>query len=71
MHESRYVRERQGLSVGTPKELFSDTALIENAGLEVPVTCYLANGLKPLFDIDTDYKVDDFCEKLIGLLQNK
>ena len=59
------------LSVGTPKELFSDTALIENAGLEVPVTCYLANGLKPLFDIDTDYKVDDFCEKLIGLLQNK
>ena len=57
------------LAVGTPKQLFSDAALIENAGLEVPVTCYLANELKPLVDIDTDYKVDDFVEKLASSLR--
>ena len=57
------------LAVGEPKELFSDTALIENAGLEVPVTCYLAKELKPLLNIDTDYKVDDFCEKLASSLR--
>ena len=56
------------LAVGTPKELFSNAALIESAGLEVPVTCYLANELKPLVDIDTDYKVDDFVDKLVDRL---
>ena len=56
------------LAVGTPKELFSNADLIEQAGLEVPVTCYLANELKPLVDIDTDFTVDDFVDKIVDRL---
>jgi len=57
------------LATGTPGELFSEAALIEAAGLEVPVTCYLVNELKPLFSIDCNYKTDDFVEQVIKFLK--
>lgn len=59
------------ISVGTPKELFSDSSLIEKTGLEVPVTAYLTEGLKKRgILIDTDYTLEDFTEKLLYSLKN-
>lgn len=59
------------IAVGKPRQLFSDAALIEQAGLEVPVTCYLANELKPLINVDTDYKADDFADKIAALIRRQ
>ncbi|MBP5177128.1 MAG: ATP-binding cassette domain-containing protein, partial [Clostridia bacterium] len=59
------------VAVGEPKELFSDVSLIEKAGLEVPVTCYLKNELSALCDIDTDYRADDFVEKTTDALERR
>ena len=56
---------------GEPKKLFSDRALIERAGLEVPVTCYLTEELKPLADIRSDYKAENFTNALIDIIKNK
>ena len=58
------------VAVGTPKELFSDAELIERAGLEVPVTCYLTNKLKGLCEIDSDFKADDFARKTAEKIRN-
>lgn len=59
------------VAVGTPKELFSDAELIERAGLEVPVTCYLTNKLKGLCEIDSDFKADDFARKTAEKIRNQ
>lgn len=59
------------ISVGTPKELFSDSSLIKKTGLEVPVTAYLTEELKKNgILIDTDYTLEDFTEKLLYSLKN-
>ncbi len=58
--------------VGTPKQLFSDQALITECGLEVPVTAYLTNELsKNGIILDTDFTTDDFCEKLANAIKNQ
>ena len=60
------------IASGTPKELFSDRELIEKAGLDVPVTAYLKDELSPcLDDLDTDFKIADFAEKLAKKLNSK
>ncbi len=60
------------IASGTPKELFSDRELIEKAGLDVPVTAYLKDELSPcLDDLDTDFKIADFAEKLAQKLNSK
>lgn len=57
--------------IGTPKELFSVHSLIEDCGLEVPVTAYLQEELSLRgVNIDTDYSLDDFSEKLIAYLKS-
>lgn len=48
---------------GKTRDLFSHPELIEQAGLELPVTAYLIRELK-LDDLDCDYTIDDFCGKL-------
>ena len=58
-------------AVGTPEELFSDSALIEGAGLEVPVTCYLKNNLAPFVKAQGNYKADDFCKEIADILLRK
>lgn len=57
------------VAVGTPKELFSDIDLIVNSGLDVPVTRYLENELKDLATIDSNYKIDDFVDKLSDIIK--
>ena len=60
------------IASGTPKELFSNRELIEKAGLDVPVTAYLKDELSPLLDdLDTDFKIADFAEKLAKKLGAK
>ncbi len=57
--------------IGTPKELFGVHSLIEDCGLEVPVTAYLQEELSERgVDIDTDYSFDDFSEKLLDYLKS-
>ena len=48
---------------GRTRDLFSHPELIEQAGLELPVTAYLIRELG-LEDLDCDYTIDDFCRKL-------
>lgn len=56
--------------VGTPKELFDDFKLIEDCGLEVPVTAYLKKNLSAHgINIDTDYSSEDFSDKLSAYLK--
>ncbi len=52
------------VSCGTPKELFKNARLIEEANLEVPVTAYLTKALSDKVEIDSSFKLDDFCLKL-------
>ena len=59
------------VAVGTPKELFSNVKLIENAGLEVPVTCYLTDQLKGLVDIDSDFKAGSFAKTMATAVKNR
>ncbi len=59
------------VKTGTPKELFSDSQLIKDCGLEVPVTAYLTENLKSYgVEIDTDYTIGDFCKKFADYLKN-
>lgn len=59
-------------ATGTPKELFKDTTLIDECGLLVPITAYCANKLNENgIMIDTDYTVDDFCDKILQYKNNK
>ena len=53
---------------GDTRELFSHTDLIENAGLELPVTVYLARELG-ICDLDNDYTIEDFSRKLAEKLK--
>lgn len=58
------------INTGTPKELFSDSTLIENCGLEIPVTAYLKERLSDVgVNIDTDYTLDDFTNKLADYIK--
>ncbi len=58
------------IKTGTPKELFSDSTLIENCGLEIPVTAYLKERLSAVgVNIDTDYTLDDFTDKLADYIR--
>lgn len=59
------------LASGSPKQLFSDTELIESAGLEVPVTRYLEKELEPLVHIDSDFKTEDFSVRLANIIKEK
>ena len=60
------------VALGTPKELFNDRALIEESGLDVPVTAYLKDELSSYLDcLDTDFKIKDFTEKLVNVLNSK
>lgn len=53
------------IKTGPPKELFSDSLMIQNCGLEVPVTAYLTEKLAQVgVNLDTDYTLDDFISKL-------
>lgn len=53
------------IKTGSPKELFSDSLMIQNCGLEVPVTAYLTEKLTQVgVNLDTDYTLDDFINKL-------
>ncbi len=56
------------VAVGTPKELFSDIDLIVDSGLEVPVTRYLENELKDIATIDSNYKIDDFVDRIADII---
>ena len=57
------------IAVGTPKDLFLNVRLIEDAGLEIPVTRYLVDKLALDERIDTDYRLDDLTEKLLKILK--
>ena len=59
------------VAVGTPEELFSNAALIESAGLEVPVTCYLKNQLAPALSAKGSYKTDAFCQEVAEAIFGK
>lgn len=54
---------------GSPKELFSNIELIVNSGLEVPVTCYLEKELSSIIEIDSNYKIDDFVDKITKIIR--
>ncbi len=53
-------------AVGTPKELFKNSQMIKECGLEVPLTAYLSEELAKIgVEIDTDFSVEDFTEKVL------
>lgn len=55
------------LSVGTPKEIFSDHEKLKSLGLDVPVTAYLENALKTVgIDTDSDLTVDGFIDAYLN-----
>lgn len=61
-------------SVGTPKEIFSNSELIEKCNLDLPLTAYLEKELKDSgLEIDSDYTVNDFIDKTASAftLQNR
>ena len=58
--------------VATPSELFDDTILIEESGLEVPVTAFIKNELlKNGLEIKTDYTDDNFVEQIVNLYKSR
>ena len=58
--------------VATPRELFDDTALIKESGLEVPVTAFITKELEKVgVKLDTDYTDDNFIEQVVKLYKNK
>ena len=59
------------LATDTPKNIFSDNALIEKSGLSLPLTALLSERLKEKgVSVDSDLTVNDFTEKLFRALQN-
>ena len=59
------------LATGTPKQIFSDKAVIEKSGLDLPLTADLTEKLKSKGIItDSDFTVEDFTEKLVVALKN-
>ena len=62
------------VGVGTPKEIFSNSGLIEKCNLDLPLTAYLEKELKDSgIEIDSDYTINDFVEKTASAftLQNR
>lgn len=54
------------LATGTPKEIFSDRTLIDESGLDLPLTAFLTEKLKEKgLNVDSDFTVDDFCKNVI------
>ena len=59
------------LATDTPKNIFSDVNLIAKSGLSFPLTAYLTYKLKEKgVNIDSDFTVNDFTEKLAVALSN-
>ncbi len=57
------------LATGTPKEIFSDGAIIKSSGLDLPLTAFLTEKLKEKgVSVDSDFTVDGFCESLVHAL---
>ncbi len=55
--------------VGTPKEIFSNTALIEKCGLDLPLTAYLEKSLSGVgVSVESDLTLNDFIEKTANKL---
>ncbi|MBR1891142.1 MAG: energy-coupling factor transporter ATPase [Clostridia bacterium] len=61
----------KAVACGSPRELFSGLEDLEKLGLESPVTGYLTEKLKPSVTLDTDFTIDDFCDKLVEKLKEK
>lgn len=60
------------LATGTPKEIFSDKALIAKSGLDLPLTALLSEKLKEKgVRIDNDFTVDGFIESVCRALKLK
>ena len=60
------------LSCGTPKEIFSDKSLIEESGLNVPLTAFLVEKLKEKgVKVDCDLTVDGFIDGVCRALNLK
>lgn len=58
-------KEGKILKVGTPKEIFSDTELIKESGLALPLTASITEKLKEKgVRVDSDFTVDGFTEGL-------
>lgn len=58
------------LATGSPKEIFADNALLERAGLELPVPAKIANKLKTFgVDVGSPLSKEELKEKLWTLLQ--
>lgn len=59
------------VSVGTPKEIFSDYNKITDLGLDLPLVALLERALKDGgVDIDTDLRVEDFISKIVDKYKN-
>ena len=57
------------LATGTPKEIFSDKALIEKSELDLPLTAFLAEKLKSKgADIDCDFTIEGFTDSVCRAL---
>ena len=57
------------LSVGTPKEIFSDKSLIEKSGLDLPLTAFLTEKLREKnFTVGGDFTVDGFVDGVCRVL---
>lgn len=59
------------VSIGTPKEIFSDYNKITDLGLDLPLVALLERALKDGgVDIDTDLRVEDFISKIVDKYKN-
>ena len=64
--------EGKCIKVDNPKKLFNTDSDIKSLRLDLPITSKLASKLKDVgIDIDTDYKMQDFIEKVVQKYKNK
>ncbi len=64
--------EGECIRVDNPKQLFNADSNIKSLRLDLPITSKLASKLKEVgVDIDTDYKMQDFIEKVVEKYKKK